>query len=54
FVYVYKAGKVSYNKVELGRRMGEEYELISGVENGAQVVIAGQSRLFDGAEVFVE
>lgn len=54
FVYVYKDGKVSYNKVELGRRMGEEYELISGVENGVQVVIAGQSRLFDGAEVVVE
>ncbi len=30
YVYVYKDGKVSYNKVELGRRMGTEYELISG------------------------
>lgn len=54
FVYVYKDGKVSYNKVELGRRMGSEYELKSGVENGAQVVIAGQSRLTNGAEVQVE
>lgn len=54
FVYVYKDGKVSYNKVELGRRMGSEYELKSGVENGAQVVIAGQSRLSNGAEVQVE
>ena len=24
YVYVYKDGKVSYNKVELGRRMGTE------------------------------
>lgn len=54
FVYVYKDGKVTYNKVELGRRMGNEYELKSGVENGAQVVIAGQSRLTNGAEVQVE
>lgn len=51
YVYVYKDGKVSYNKVELGRRMGDEYELLSGVENNSQVVVAGQSRLFNGAEV---
>jgi RND family efflux transporter MFP subunit len=54
FVYVYKDGKVSYNKVELGRRMGTEYELISGVDNNAQVVIAGQTKLADGIEVEVE
>ena len=53
FVYVYNNGKVSYNKVELGRRMDTEYELISGVENNAQVVIAGQTRLSDGVEVEV-
>ena len=53
FVYVYKDGKVSYNKVELGRRMDTEYELLSGVENNAQVVIAGQNRLADGVEVEV-
>ena len=53
FVYVYNNGKVSYNKVELGRRMDTEYELISGVDNNAQVVIAGQTRLADGVEVEV-
>ena len=53
FVYVYNNGKVSYNKVELGRRMGTEYELLSGVDNNAQVVIAGQTRLADGVEVEV-
>ena len=51
FVYVYKDGKVSFNQVQLGRHMDTSYELISGVENGAEVVIAGQSRLKDGAEV---
>lgn len=54
YVYVYKEGKVSYNKVELGRRMGAEYELKSGVPNNSQVVVAGQSRLINGAEVEVE
>ena len=53
YVYVYNNGKVSYDKVELGRRMGTEYELISGVDNNSQVVIAGQTRLADGVEVEV-
>ena len=53
YVYVYKEGKVSYNKVELGRRMGAEYELLSGVDDNSQVVIAGQTRLADGVEVEV-
>ncbi|MBQ8521809.1 MAG: efflux RND transporter periplasmic adaptor subunit [Bacteroides sp.] len=53
YVYVYNNGKVSYNKVELGRRMGTEYELISGVDNNSQVVVAGQTRLADGVEVEV-
>jgi multidrug efflux pump subunit AcrA (membrane-fusion protein) len=53
YVYVYNGGKVSYNKVELGRRMGDKYEIVSGVEPGAQVVIAGQNRLANGVEVEV-
>ncbi len=53
FVYVYNNGKVSYDLVELGRRMDNEYELISGVTPGAQVVVAGQARLSNGAEVEV-
>lgn len=51
YVYVYKDGKVSYNKVELGQRLGNTYELISGVEPGSEVVVSGQSRLADGMEV---
>ena len=54
YVYVYNEGKVSYNKVELGRRMGTEYELISGVSDNSQVVIAGQTKLANGMEVEVE
>lgn len=51
FVYIYKNGKVSYTEVELGQRLGNEYELISGVASGDQVVVSGQSRLADGVEV---
>ncbi len=54
YVYVYDNGTVSYNKVELGRRMGTEYELKSGVPNNSQVVVAGQSKLINGAQVEVE
>jgi RND family efflux transporter MFP subunit len=54
YVFVCKDGKVSYNKVELGRRMGEHYELISGVEDQDEVVVAGQTRLLDGVEVEIE
>ena len=54
YIYVYKDGKVSYNKVLLGRRMDDKYEIISGVSDGDQVVVAGQSRLTNGAEVSIE
>ena len=54
YIYVYKDGKVSYQKVELGRRMGNRYEIISGVENGDQIVVSGQSRLNNGMEVEIE
>jgi multidrug efflux pump subunit AcrA (membrane-fusion protein) len=50
-VYVYKNGKVSYNRVEIGRRVDTAYEVISGVNDGDTVVIAGQSRLADGVPV---
>lgn len=54
YIYVYKDGKVSYQKVELGRRMNDKYEIISGVNDGDQVVVTGQSRLANGMEVEVE
>lgn len=54
YVYVYNPdGSVSYNKVELGQRLGDSYELISGVEPGSTVVVSGQSRLANGVKVKV-
>lgn len=54
FVYVYNHGKVNYVKVNLGQRLGDAYELLGGIEDGATVVVAGQGRLADGMEVRVE
>lgn len=52
YVYVYNPdGTVSYNLVQLGQRLGDEYELISGVEPGSQVVINGQAKLANGKKV---
>lgn len=51
YVYVYSNGSVSYNKVDVGRQVGNSYEIISGVNNGDTVVIAGQTRLADGVKV---
>lgn len=51
YVYVYHNGTVSYNKVELGQRLGNAYELLSGVEPGDTVVVTGQTKLADGMAV---
>ena len=54
FVYILNEdGTVTYQKVELGRRMGTEYEVLSGVADGAKVVTGGQIRLKDGIKVSV-
>ena len=53
YVYVYKDGKVRYQKVELGRRMGNRYELLSGVNDGDYIVTVGQTKLNDGKAVQV-
>ncbi len=54
YVYVLgEDGTVSYNQVQLGQRLGDTYEVLSGVEDGDVVVINGQSRLADGVAVEV-
>ena len=51
YVYVYHNGTVSYNRVELGQRLGNSYELLSGVEPGDTVIVTGQTKLADGMRV---
>ena len=54
FVYVLNDDNtVSYQKVELGRRLGSEYEVLSGLTDGATIVTGGQIRLKDGIKVSV-
>lgn len=53
YVYTYKDGKVSYDRVVLGKHIGDQYEIIEGVNPGSQVVVAGMSRLANGKEVKV-
>lgn len=52
FIYVYQAdGTVDYRKVELGRRMDDKYEVLSGINDGEEVVLTGQSALKNGIAV---
>lgn len=52
YIYVYNPdGTVSFNQIQLGQRLGDEYELISGVESGSQVVVSGQTKLANGKKV---
>ncbi len=54
FVYVLNQdGTVTYQKVVLGVRMGAEYEVLEGLEDGATIVTGGQIRLKDGIKVTV-
>jgi RND family efflux transporter MFP subunit len=54
FVFVVENGIAYQKKVEIGSRNGTFYELLSGVENGSDVVIAGQTKLLDGTPVSVQ
>lgn len=51
FVYIYKDGRIIYSQVELGRRIDDRYEVISGVNAGEQVVISEKSKLKNGISV---
>ena len=53
YVYVYNNGTIEFKKVELGRRMGTEYELIGGVASGDNVVTEGHSRVVNGGKAEV-
>ena len=52
YIYVYKQdGTVSYQRVELGRRMNDKYEILSGISDGDEVVTSGHAALKDGLDV---
>lgn len=51
YAYVVEEGVASYRKIELGRRVGDIYEVLKGVEAGDKVVVAGFTGLRDQLEV---
>ena len=55
FIYVLQADNtVKYTLVETGKRMGDKYEIVSGINEGDQIVTEGQVRLKDGVKVTVK
>jgi RND family efflux transporter MFP subunit len=55
YIYVINPdNSVSYRKVELGRRMADRYEILSGLNEGDRVVTGGMSRLLDGDKVIIK
>ena len=55
FVYVLNEDStVTYQPVVLGRRLGSEYEVLEGLQDGAKVVTGGQIRLKNGVKVEVK
>ena len=51
YVYVIKEGVAERRRVEVGRQVGQQVELLSGVEPGEEVAITALSRLENGAKV---
>jgi RND family efflux transporter MFP subunit len=51
YVVTVESGIARYHKVELGQRIGDLYEILSGIKAGDTVVTDGQTRLVDGMEV---
>ena len=53
YVYVYENGTVHKTQVWIGRQIGNHVEILNGLSDGDQVVIAGMSRLLDQSQVQV-
>ena len=55
FIYVLQPDNtVKYQLVEVGKRLGSRYEIISGINEGDIIVTEGQARLKDGVTVQVK
>jgi len=54
YVYTVLDDKAVARDISLGIRHGPYYEVREGLQDGDKVVIMGQERLFDGAQVTVE
>ncbi len=53
YVFVEKDGKAIYTLVQLGVRINDKYEIVSGLNDGDKVIVQGNTGLIDGVEVEV-
>ncbi|MCL2683224.1 MAG: efflux RND transporter periplasmic adaptor subunit [Bacteroidales bacterium] len=51
YVFVYENGIVHKVKVQVGRQVGNRVEILDGLNEGDQVVVAGMARLLDQSKV---
>lgn len=51
YVYIYEDGKAVYKPVELGQLHGNRYEILSGIDAGASVIVTGLAGLKNGSKV---
>jgi membrane fusion protein (multidrug efflux system) len=54
YVYVIEKQKAVLRKITLGIRQGPYYEVSDGLREGDLVVIMGQQKLYEGAQVITE
>ena len=54
YVFVYKDGKAVYTKVQLGTRLNDKYEIVSGLNEGDKIIVEGNSGLIDGSQVEIQ
>ncbi|MCX7346305.1 MAG: efflux transporter periplasmic adaptor subunit, partial [Alphaproteobacteria bacterium] len=53
YVYLARDAKAEETQVRVGKRMAGNIEIIEGVAAGAEVVVAGNTRLSNGAAIEV-
>ncbi len=54
YVFVIKDGKAERRTITTGRQIGDEINVLTGLEAGEEVVVAGIAKLIDGTEVEVK
>ncbi len=50
-VYLVRDGKAEISEITLGIKNGDEVEVLSGLQDGDNVIIFGQDRLYPGIDV---
>jgi RND family efflux transporter MFP subunit len=54
YVYIVEGKTAHQRNIKLGLRQGAYYEVVDGLKAGDSVVVMGQQKLYDGAQVSLE